>query len=290
MSSPSVTGPHFWQRFRRNKLAVAGLAALVFLALMAVAAPLLPLADPYASFRQADGSYLVWGLPSRTHPLGTDGIGRDVLSRLVFGSRVSMSVGLVSVSISVTLGTLLGSVAGFSGGWIDNLIMRFTDVVICFPLMFLIITISTLLPPSIYNVMAVIGLVSWTGTCRLVRGEFLKLREMEFVEAARALGVRGGRIIARHMLRNAMAPIVVASTLDLARAILTEASLSFLGVGVQQPIPSWGNMLNEAMSLTVLAHRPLLWLAPGLAVMITVLSINFVGDGLRDALDPRLKM
>lgn len=281
-------GQAAWRRFRRNRLALFGSGALLILVGVALLAPRLAPCDPYRPVEDASGAYQIWAPPSPAHPLGTDALGRDVLSRLIYASRVSLSVGLVSVAISVTLGTALGAVAGYAGGVVDNIIMRLTDVVLCFPVLFLVITVATMLKPSIFNVMAVIGLVNWTGTARLVRGQFLALRELEFVQAARALGSQAGRIVWRHLLPNSVAPITVAATLQLSYAILTEAALSFLGVGVQQPIASWGNMLNEAASLTVLATKPWLWLAPGVAILLTVLSINFLGDGLRDSLDPRL--
>jgi peptide/nickel transport system permease protein len=278
-----------WRRFRKNKLALFGMAFIAVLLIVAALGPVLAPHDPYFSIRQDDGSLSVLSAPSRDHLLGTDSLGRDVFSRMIVAGRVSLSVGLAAVLIAVSIGLILGAIAGYYGGWIDTLIMRVVDVVISFPVLFLIITISTLLRPSMYNAMIVIGFVQWTSTARLVRGEILRVRELEFVEATRALGARNNRIIIRHILPNITAPIVVQATLQTARAILTEASLSFLGVGVQQPIPSWGNMLNEAMSLTVLATKIWIWLPPGLAILVTVLSINFVGDGLRDALDPKQK-
>jgi len=276
-----------WRRFRRNKLALFGAALLVLLAFTAVFAGIITPHDPIKPFETETGALRVWAPPSAQHLLGTDQLGRDVLSRLIYGGRVSLTVGLVSMGIATTVGTLLGAFAGYFGGTIDNIIMRITDTVLCFPIMFLVISASAMLEPSIYNVMAVIGLVSWTHTCRLVRGEFLKLKEQEFVQAARAIGRESRGIIFRHVLPNALAPVLVAATLGVGSAILTEAALSWLGVGVQQPIPSWGNMLQEASSLTVLATKPWLWLPPGLCILLAVLSINFLGDGLRDAVDPK---
>ena len=277
-----------WERFKKNKLALLGAGVMLVLIVSAILAPVIAPYNPYNSIRNAQGSLDILALPSKAHVLGTDSVGRDVASRLVYAGRVSLSVGIVAVSISIVIGTLIGSLAGFFGRWVDTILMRLVDVVICFPVLFLVITISTLLKPSIYTTMIVIGLVSWTNTARLVRGEILKVREFEFVEATRALGARNGRLIFRHILPNIMAPIVVQATLQTAQAILIEASLSFLGVGVQQPVPSWGNMLSEAMSLTILAFKPLVWFLPGMAIVVTVLSINFIGDGLRDALDPKL--
>lgn len=276
-----------WKRFKKNKLAIFGLSVILLLIVLALLAPWVSPHDPYVSVTNEAGLYAKLEAPSATHLLGTDELGRDILSRLIYAGRISLSVGLVAVSISTTVGVLLGSIAGFYGGKIDNFIMRIVDVVICFPVLFLIITVSTLLKPSIFNVMIVIGLVNWTKTARLVRGEILKVREIEFVTATRALGAKNGRIIARHILPNILAPIMVQATLQTAQAIITEASLSFLGVGVQPPIPSWGNMLTSATSITILAFKPWVWVSPGFAILITVLSINFIGDGLRDAFDPK---
>lgn len=226
--------------------------------------------------------------PSATHWLGTDGAGRDVLSRLIFGTRISLSVGLVAAGIAISIGTILGLFSGFYGGRVDFWIMRFTDVVMTIPTLIIIITVVAFVGPSILNVMVVIGLFGWTGTCRVVRGETLSLRERDFVLAARCLGVPTRRIVFRHILPNVVAPIIVAGTFFVAGAILLEAALSFLGIGVQIPTATWGNMLTEAQSLTVLERMPWLWLPPGLLIVLTVLSINFIGDALRDALDPRL--
>jgi peptide/nickel transport system permease protein len=212
-----------------------------------------------------------------------------MLSRIIYGGRVSLSVAFVAVMIATVTGIFLGVIAGYYGKWVDTLIMRITDVVICFPVLFLAITVATILKPSLFNVMIIIGLVSWTTMTRLVRGEVLKLREMEYIEAAKAMGQRNSIIIFRHILPNIMAPIVVQATLQTAEAILTESALSFLGVGVQQPVPSWGNMLNEATSIMVLQFKPWVWAPAGFAILLTILSINFVGDGLRDALDPKVK-
>ncbi|THF84715.1 ABC transporter permease [Cohnella fermenti] len=278
-----------WRRYKKNKLAVFGLGFMVLLVLISILAPLLAPHDPFSSIKNEAGTLDIMAKPSQEYLLGTDSLGRDVLSRLMYAGRVSLSVGLVSVTISTVLGVLLGALAGYYGKWTDSVIMRVVDVVYCFPVMFLIITVSALLKPSMFNVMIIIGLVSWVGTARLVRGEILRVRELEYVQASKALGVRSFTIIVRHILPNIMAPILVQATLMTADAILTEAALSFLGVGVQQPTPSWGNMLNEAMSIMVLRFKYWIWLYPGLAILLTVLSINFIGDGLRDALDPKLK-
>jgi peptide/nickel transport system permease protein len=278
-----------WKRFKKNKLALFGSFILLFLLFVAAIAPLVAPHDPYVSNVNELGGYDVLAPPSSEHLLGTDSLGRDMLSRIIYGGRVSLSVAFVAVMIATVTGIFLGVIAGYYGKWVDTLIMRITDVVICFPVLFLAITVATILKPSLFNVMIIIGLVSWTTMTRLVRGEVLKLREMEYIEAAKAMGQRNSIIIFRHILPNIIAPIVVQATLQTAEAILTESALSFLGVGVQQPVPSWGNMLNEATSIMVLQFKPWVWAPAGFAILLTILSINFVGDGLRDALDPKVK-
>jgi peptide/nickel transport system permease protein len=225
--------------------------------------------------------------PSIQHYLGTDQLGRDVFSRMLHGSKVSLSVGFVAVAISILIGILVGALAGYYSGWIDSFLMRFVDIMLCFPSFFLILTVVALLGPSLFKVMVVIGITSWMGTSRFVRAEFLSLRERDYVQAAKALGVKDRRIIFRHILPNALAPVFVTATLDVATAILVEAGLSFLGFGVQPPAPSWGNILTEGRTYIFDAW----WLTvfPGLAILITVLSFNLLGEGLRDALDPRLR-
>jgi peptide/nickel transport system permease protein len=274
-----------WRRFRRHRLALFGLVVIAILTLMATFAPIIGGYDPNrGNFLQVDEP------PSLTHLLGTDGNGRDTWSRMVFGARVSLSVGVVAVSISVVLATLLGAVSAYYGGWIDLAIQRFTEMVMTFPTLMIIITLVALLGPSIYNVMAAIGVLGWTGLSRLVRGQVLQLKEVAFVEAARCTGVRDRRIIFVHILPNVLPFIIVSATFGVASAILTEASLSFLGLGVQAPTATWGNLLQGAQTLDILLHEPWRWLAPGAAIAITVLSINFIGDGLRDALDPRMQI
>jgi peptide/nickel transport system permease protein len=273
------------RRFFHHRLAVFGAVVVIILILMAVLAPVIAGQDPY---------YQDYGAlknpPSREHILGTDTLGRDVWARLVYATRVSLSVGLVAVAIYTVIGTVLGSIAGFAGGVVDSLIMRATDVVMCFPLLIIIITVVAMVGPSLYNIMAVIGLIAWPSIARLVRGQFLSLREQEFITAARCLGIPSGRIIRRHMLPNVVGPITVAATFGMAGAILTEASLSFLGLGVPPPEASWGQMLTDAQKLSVLSDMPWLWIPPGVMIALTVLCVNFVGDGLRDALDPRMQL
>ena len=225
--------------------------------------------------------------PSPDHWLGTDPLGRDVLSRIIFGSQVSLKVGFVAVGLATLIGILVGAMAGYYGGWVDLVLMRFVDLMLCFPSFFLILAVIALLEPSIWNIMVVIGVTGWMGVARLVRAEFLSLREREFVVAARALGASDVRLILRHLLPNALAPVMVSATLGVAGAILTESALSFLGLGVQPPTPSWGNILTAGKDNIEIAW----WLSvfPGLAILVTVMSYNLLGEGIREAIDPRLK-
>lgn len=256
----------------------------------AILAPLIVQNDPYVSLTDANGLILKNSSPAKSGTiLGTDSLGRDTFSRVIYAARVSMSVGVVAVGISTGIGILLGALAGYFGGWVDTFIMRVVDVVYCFPVLFLVIIIATILKPSIYNIMIIIGLCNWTGTARFVRGEILRVRELEYVQASISLGATDGRTIFHHIIPNIMAPIIVEATLQMARAILTEASLSYLGVGVQMPTASWGNMLMSANNLSTLTLRPWQWVPPGVCIFLAVLSINFIGDGLRDAFDARQK-
>lgn len=270
------------KRFRRNPLAVAGAIIVITLFAVALLAPWLAPYDP----DDFDARHVLEG-PSVLHLLGTDGIGRDVLSRMLFGARVSLLVGFVAVGISTAIGVTLGAVAGYFRGLVDAVIMRFVDVMLTFPTFFLILAVIAYLDASIWNIMVVIGLTSWMGVCRLVRAEILSLRERDFMVAAEALGLAPTRIILRHALPNALAPVFVAGILGVAGAILVESALSFLGIGVQPPTASWGNILTEGKSTLGVAW----WLSvcPGLAILITVLGYNLLGEGLRDVLDPRLR-
>jgi peptide/nickel transport system permease protein len=272
----------FWRYFKKNRLAVGGMAMILITFLIAGTASLFSPYDP----GKTDIS-LKLKPPSNQHYLGTDQLGRDVFSRMLYGSRISLSVGFVAVAISIFIGIFVGAMAGYYGGWVDSFLMRFVDIMLCFPSFFLILTVVALLGPSLFNIMVVIGITSWMGTSRFVRAEFLSLRERDFVQAAKALGVKDHRIIFRHILPNALAPVFVTATLDVATAVLVEAGLSFLGFGVQPPAPSWGNILTEGRTYIFDAW----WLTvfPGLAILITVLSFNLLGKGLRDALDPRLR-
>lgn len=271
-----------WKRFLRHKLAMLGMLVLLVLIALAVLASVVarysPIELDLGSMKQP---------PSIEHWLGTDTTGRDVWARTVYAGQVSLSVGLVAVTLSTILGILIGSLAGYAGGWADMLLMRLTDMVMTFPSLVIIIAVAAILGPSIYTTMIVIGALGWPATARLVRGQFLSLREQQFVLAARSIGVEPIEIIFRHLFPNVISSVTVAATFGMASAILQEATLSFLGLGVQVPTPSWGNMLRDAQTLSTLENLPWLWLSPGVMIALAVLSINFIGDGLRDALDPR---
>lgn len=274
----------FWRRFRRSRPAIAGMLFIIVVTLSAIFAPFIAPYDPNTvNLRARDLP------PSSITYLGTDELGRDVFSRLLYGSRVSLTVGFTSVIIYVSVGAVLGSIAGFFGGLADNVIMRIADVLLAFPFLLLAMTLAAVLGPSVINLIVVVCLLAWPVPARLIRGEILSIRERDYISAARATGASSSRIIFRHMIPNGIAPLVVQSTLAIAGVILAEAGLSYLGFGVRQPIPSWGNMLTSAQSITVLREYPWQWMPPGVMIFLTVLSINFVGDALRDALDPRLK-
>ena len=270
-----------WRRFRRNRLALAGAGVVALLFVLSFLAPLITPYNP----AHLDAWHVLLP-PSAGHWFGTDELGRDVFTRVVYGARVSLKVGFVAVGIAVLIGTSVGLVAGYYGGWIDSLLMRLVDIMLCFPTFFLILAVIAMLEPSIWYIMIIIGLTGWMGVARLVRAEVLTLREREFVLAARGLGASDLRIIVRHILPNALSPVLVAATLGVAGAILTESALSFLGIGVQPPTPSWGNILTAGKDYIEFAW----WLSlfPGLAILVTVLAYNLLGEGLRDALDPRL--
>ena len=270
-----------WRRFSHNRFAVAG---GIIVLLMFIVSFLAPHITPYNP--DALDAYHVLLPPSSAHWLGTDDLGRDVYTRIVFGSRVSLKVGFVSIGIATLIGCLVGLVAGYYGGWIDSVLMRFVDIMLCFPTFFLILAVVAIIGPSIWYIMIIIGFTGWMGVARLVRAEVLSIREREYVMAARAIGCSDARIIFRHILPNAVAPALVSATLGIAGAILTESSLSFLGLGVQPPTPSWGNILTSGKEYIEFAWW--LFLFPGLAIMITVLSYYLLGEGIRDVLDPRL--
>jgi peptide/nickel transport system permease protein len=272
----------FWRALRRNQLALAGGVVVVFVAVLALLAPVIAPMDP----NRPDVKKIL-DSPSSRHPLGTDQLGRDVLSRMLYGARVSLAVGFVSVGIATVIGIALGSAAGYHGGTIDAMVMRLVDLMLVFPRFFLLLAVLGFLRPSIWTIMAVIGLTGWMSVARLVRAEFLSLREREFVLWSQSIGASAFRIIWRHILPNAIAPVLVAITLGIPAAILAESGLSFLGLGVQPPHATWGNILSEGKDAIEIGW----WLSvyPGLAILVTVLSYNLLGEGIRDALDPRLR-
>ncbi len=316
------------RQFLRNRLAVAASAILLLLLLTALSAPFLASGQPiylikdgktywfsnvvtqrdlanfdFRTWERKPGDYGIWPVvhyspeesslrnrlepPSRSHFLGTDDRGRDVLSRMIWGTRISISVGFVAVGISVFIGIIIGALAGFYGGKVDMIAQRVIEIMMCIPVFFLIISLIAFLPPSIYNIMGVIGITGWTGVARLVRGEFFKLRASDFATAARATGLSDRRIMFRHLLPNALGPVLVSATFGVAGAILTESALSFLGFGVPPPTASWGEILSQSKRYIDFAW----WLVtfPGAAIFITVTAFNLVGEGLRDAMDPRLR-
>ncbi|ACH39650.1 peptide ABC transporter, membrane protein [Citrifermentans bemidjiense Bem] len=277
-----MNGPfrEFWERFSANRFALAGLWVIALLFLLSFAASFITPYDP-----DAIDAWHVLLPPSAAHWFGTDELGRDVLTRVIFGARVSLKVGFVAVGIAVAVGTVVGLFAGFYGGWVDSVLMRIVDIMLCFPTFFLILAVIAMLEPSIWYIMVIIGLTGWMGVARLVRAEVLSLKSRDFVSAARVLGASDRRIIFRHILPNALSPVLVSATLGVAGAILTESALSFLGIGVQPPTPSWGNILTSGKDYIEFAW----WLSlfPGVAILVTVLSYNLVGEGIRDALDPR---
>lgn len=270
----------FRERFNENRFAAAGLVVIVALFLVSLSASFI---TPYHP--DAIDAWHVLLPPSADHWFGTDELGRDVFTRVIYGARVSLKVGFVAVGIAVLIGTVVGLFAGFYGGWIDSLLMRVVDIMLCFPTFFLILAVIAMLEPSIWYIMVIIGLTGWMGVARLVRAEVLSLKSRDFISAARVLGASDQRIIFRHILPNALSPVLVSATLGVAGAILTESALSFLGIGVQPPIPSWGNILTSGKDYIEFAW----WLSlfPGVAILVTVLSYNLVGEGIRDALDPR---
>jgi len=269
-------------KFKKNKLALFGTVIILIMFFVGIFAPVL---SPYNP-NKINVDHIFLSPFQNNHILGTDGLGRDVLSRIIWGTRVSIKVGFVATGISIIIGILIGSIAGYYGRMVDSVLMRFVDMMLCFPSFFLILSVVAITKPCITNIMIIIGLTSWMGIARLVRGEFLSLKEREFTQAAKIMGASNMRIIFRHILPNAMAPVYVAATFGIAGAILTESALSFLGLGVQPPTSSWGNLLSTGKSTIEFAW----WITafPGLAILITVLSYNLLGEGLRDILDPRL--
>jgi peptide/nickel transport system permease protein len=271
-----------WRQLSGNRMAMGGLGIIVALYLLALLTPLIAPFDPSAQGDIVATRYLS---PSGAHPMGTDRFGRDLFSRVLYGARISLSIGFIAMGIGVTMGTLVGALAGYLGGMVDGALMRFTDMMLSFPRLILLIVIIAMFDASIFLVVVVLGLTGWMGVARIVRGEVLSIREREFVQAAVALGMRDGRIIFRHVIPNVFAPVIVFATLGIGNTILLEAGLSFLGLGVPPPTPSWGSIINEGRDALLTAW----WVStfPGLAIVFTVVAFNLLGDGLRDALDPR---
>ena len=271
----------FWKRFKTNRLAVAGgiiVLALFFIAIFA------PLVSPYNP-NDIDRKHVL-DPPGMKHPFGTDDLGRDILSRMIWGARISLSVGFVAVGIATIIGMIVGALSGYYGGWTDRIMMRFIDIMLTIPTFFLILAVIAFIGAGIWNIMIVIGVTSWMGVARLVRAEFLSILQREYVLAAKALGASDFRIIFRHIMINSMAPVLVSAVLGIAGAVLVESALSFLGIGIQPPTPSWGNILTLGKDNIEIAW----WLSvfPGLAILITVLGYNLLGEGIRDSIDPRL--
>jgi peptide/nickel transport system permease protein len=285
-------GQMAWRSFRRHKPAMIGLSIVLLLALASILAPIL---TPYDAEKTDLEAMLE--PPSWRHPMGTDELGRDLLTRLLYGGRVSLSIGVMAMGLAVVIGSLVGGLAGFYGGWVDNILMRLVDMMLAFPSLFVLIILALALRDlpiealrgtafaSVFSIVLVIAILSWMSVARLVRASFLSIREREFVLAAEGLGVPNRRIMFRHMLPNAISPIIVAATFRVATSVITESGLSYLGFGVQPPTPTWGNMLKNAQ--TLMTRAPWTAIFPGLMIFITVIAVNFIGDGLRDALDPR---
>lgn len=271
----------FWQKLRRRRLIRLSLSALIIISLLSI---IIPIISPYnIDTVNLENKY---GKPNRNHWLGTDRIGRDVFVRLFYAGRISLMIGILGTSMAVAIGVFLGAVSGYFGGRVDSLTLKISELFTVFPRLLIIIVIVSLIGPSIGNLIVSFGLFSWPGTYRITRGRFLSLKNQQFVEAAKMIGASSLAIIFKHILPNALGPILVNGTLIMAQLIIAEAGLSFLGLGVPPPLPAWGNMLASAQNLAVLRDMPWMWLPPGLMISFTVLSINFLGDCLRDALDP----
>jgi peptide/nickel transport system permease protein len=280
-----------WRAYRRHKPAMIGTAIVLILALAAIFAPLI---SPYDPEKTSLDEMLE--PPSLQHIMGTDELGRDLFTRILYGGRVSLSIGVMAMALAVSFGAIIGGLAGFYGRWVDNLLMRFTDMMLSFPSLFVLIILALALRDlpipalqgtafaSVFSIVLVIAVLAWMQVARLVRASFLSLKEKEFTEAARCIGVSNSRIMMRHLLPNALSPIIVAATFRVATSIITESGLSYLGFGVQPPTPTWGNMLKNAQ--TLMTRAPWTAIFPGLMIFITVIAINFIGDGLRDSLDP----
>jgi peptide/nickel transport system permease protein len=281
LAPPLSLGQMTWRRFRRHKMAIAGVVTLILLFIYSFVGGLIYTAE-VANFTDTSARLQP---PSAEHPFGTDTVGRDILARTVQGGRISLTIGVSVAVLEIVLGIIIGAAAGYFGGSIDNMLMRFTEAMLIIPSLFLLIVMARIVGGSVPFIIIIIALTSWMYVARIVRAEFLSLKQNEFVLAARSIGTPTSQIIFKHILPNCIAPIVVAATLAVAGAILAEAYISFLGLGVQPPTATWGNMLDG--SYNYIETAPWLWIFPGLLILLTVLSINFLGDGLRDALDPR---
>lgn len=279
VSAPASPTRKALRRFRRHRLAMIGVVIILVL----VVAALLGSTQSALTQNLKNANKP----PSLQHPFGTDRTGRDVFARTLVGGRVSLSVGLVAVLFSTVIGTTLGALAGYRRGWVDAVIMRFVDMVMSFPVIVLLLCVVAIVGPGIFKIMVMIGLLTWTTPCRIVRAQFLSLREKEYVEAARCVGMTDLDVARKHILPNAIAPLLVYASFGVATAVLLEAGLSYLGLGVQPPTPSWGNMLNTARSITTMERALWQWVPPAITTVLFVLAVNFVGDGIRDALDPR---
>ncbi|MCS1384491.1 ABC transporter permease [Lysinibacillus sphaericus] len=279
-SAISNTKGMFWKRFKRHKLAVMGLWFLAIVTMVAILAPI------FAPFDPAEITGEFSAPPSLQHLLGTDQVGRDVLSRVIYAARVSLAVGIGAVAISAIIGTVLGLISGYFGGMIDGIVMRITDMFMSFPYILFILVVASIVGPGLTNIILILGVLGWPGIARLVRGNVLAIKQSDYVKASIALGYSTPRILFKHILPNTVAPILIYATSGVAGAILDEAALSFLGLGVQPPDASWGNMLSNAQSISILTDQPWLWIPPGIFILLTVLAINYIGDALRDALDP----
>lgn len=274
------------ERFMSHKLAVIGLIVLLLMVLAVIFLPPIMDLDPYTS-------HMIGGFnqkPSAEHWLGTDRTGRDIFARLIYGGRISLTVGILSTLVSMVIGVPLGLLAGYFRGWVEIIIMRIADIFMSFPSMMLILVLVAMIGPSVVSITVVLGVLGWTQFARLIHSRVLSVREKEYVESAKAIGTKSGKIMTKYILPNSFAPCLIAMTFRTASAILMEASLSFLGMGVQPPTASWGNLMYEARSIVVLSTQPWTWVPPGICLVVTVLSINFFGDGLRDALDPKMKI
>ncbi len=274
-----------FERFRAHRLALFGLGVLIVLLIVVTLVPMIVKLDPYSSDPLAFGAR-----PSAVHILGTDAVGRDLLARMIYGGRTSLFVGLASTLISLLIGVPLGLLAGYYRGWLETVVMRVADVFMSFPAMILILVLVAVVGPSVWSVTIVIGILGWTQFARLIYANVLSVREKEYVESAHAIGSTDLVVITKYVLPNSIAPILIAMTFRTAQAIIMESSLSFLGMGVQPPMASWGNLMYDAQSITILSSRPWVWAPPGLALVLIVLSINFFGDGVRDALDPKMRI